>query len=366
MSPSDDRVRAALAHYVDRSTPLALALFAATFGAYAGGVIGSLLAEPWWLRLVFSTLAGGAIASLFVIGHDAAHGAYTADRRLNGLLGRLAFLPTLHNFSLWQVVHNRLHHVDVNVQGLNSWSPFCPAEFKALPAWRRLLERIYRTPFGLGLYYAVERWWRDKFFPRQRHTFGDRQSFLRGFLLVAAFGTALVIALGTTGALHGGLSGAVLAVLYGFGVPFLVWTTLMGGTVYLQHTSPRVPWFRSKTAVPGHLGQQDVTLQIQVPRWYGLISHHIMDHPAHHVHPKIPLYRLPDAQATLARLQAGRVLRARFTLGYLLDTMRRCQLYDYERHRWLDFKGRITSPVLVPPAPVNDDRQREAANDDAA
>lgn len=40
-------------------------------------------------------------------------------------------------------------------------------------------------------------------------------------------------------------------------------------------------------------------------------------------------------------------MRERFTPRYLLDTMRRCKLYDYESHRWLGFDGQPTSAPLV-------------------
>ena len=33
------------------------------------------------------------------------------------------------------------------------------------------------------------------------------------------------------------------------------------------------------------------------------------------------------------------------TPGVFLDAVRRCKLYDYEAHRWLDFKGRITAEI---------------------
>jgi omega-6 fatty acid desaturase (delta-12 desaturase) len=36
-----------------------------------------------------------------------------------------------------------------------------------------------------------------------------------------------------------------------------------------------------------------------------------------------------------------------FTFRLFWDTLRRCKLYDYERHRWLDFAGQPTSEPLV-------------------
>src|SRR5262249_55957210 len=129
---------------------------------------------------------------------------------------------------------------------------------------------------------------------------------------------------------------------------FVVWNALMGATTYMQHTHPSVAWFATLGDWRELGGQEDVTIQVQVWRWYGFISHHIMDHPAHHLHPKIPLYHLAAAQRRLNELLGKRAVTQRSTPGYLLSTVARCKLYDYRRHCWLDFAGRPTSDCTVP------------------
>ncbi|HJT08029.1 MAG TPA: hypothetical protein VJ747_13945, partial [Stellaceae bacterium] len=96
-------------------------------------------------------------------------------------------------------------------------------------------------------------------------------------------------------------------------------------------------------------GQEEHSVHVVVPGWYGAISHHVMDHPAHHVHPKIPLYRLAAAQQRLNELLGERAISQRFTPAYLWETLACCKLYDYREHRWLDFAGRATSPCTLPP-----------------
>jgi hypothetical protein len=44
-------------------------------------------------------------SQLFVIGHDACHGSLTASRLLNALIGRMAFVPSAHSFSLRAYFH---------------------------------------------------------------------------------------------------------------------------------------------------------------------------------------------------------------------------------------------------------------------
>ena len=338
------RLRHALEPYARRSSLLAWGLFAATVAVYGAAVAGAVALSSLPARLALSVLAGSAISSLFVIGHDAAHGAYTDGRRMNAIIGRIAFLPALHNYSLWQVQHNRLHHRLTNLRGFNSWSPMTKADYDRLPAWRRLRERLYRGPLGFAPYYLVERWWQDKFFPRRSGE--GRAAFWLDFALLLLFLAAFLTVLAGAGAVLG--TGALPAVLLGFVLPFLVWNTLMGATTYMQHTHPRVPWFEAIEDWRRHGRQDEDSVQLEVPRWYGLISHHIMDHPAHHVHPKIPLYRLAAAQRRLNELLGARAVRQRFSPAYLLSTLARCKLYDYRRHCWLDFAGRPTSDCTLP------------------
>ncbi|HKW53666.1 MAG TPA: fatty acid desaturase [Stellaceae bacterium] len=340
-------LRLALAPYLSRSTPIAVALFLANIALYVAAVGGAVALGAWPARLACAVVAGSAISALFVIGHDAAHGAYAKGRLANAVIGRIAFLPALHNYSLWQVQHNRLHHRLVNIKGFNSWSPLSKAEYDAMPPWRRWVQRLYRGPFGFAPYYLIERWWRDKFFPRRRAGAARHAVFWADFALLAAYLAGFIALLARVGS-DLPQSSAAAAVAWGFAVPFLVWNMLMGATTYMQHTHRQAPWFAAQTDVRRLVGQEDLSVHVVVPRWYGAISHHIMDHPAHHVHPKIPLYRLAAAQRRLNELLGERAVVQRFTPAYLWDTLTCCKLYDYREHRWLDFAGRATSACTLP------------------
>ena len=340
-------LRAAMMPFVAPSMARAVGLLALTLAVYVAGVwLAGFAAMPLWLRIAGGFIAGFAMPSLFVIGHDAAHGAYTASRRANAIMARIAFLPELHNHSLWVAVHNRQHHRAPNLKGHNSWAPLGVAEYRALPLWRRVVERLYRSPAGFAPYYMVERWWRDKFWPRHILPGVSVRAAWRDAALLAAYLVALLGALAW--------SGGWLSVLLGFVLPFVVWNHMMGTAIYLQHTNPRAPWFASIEDWRKLGGEEEVTIHVRMPRWYGALTHHIMDHPAHHIQPLIPLYRLPAAQARLNELLGGRAVVEEFSLRYLFATQRACQLYDYEAGQWCDFAGRPTGavyraePVAVP------------------
>jgi omega-6 fatty acid desaturase (delta-12 desaturase) len=78
----------------------------------------------------------------------------------------------------------------------------------------------------------------------------------------------------------------------------------------------------------------------------GLI-HYILEHGAHHVNMGIPLYRLKEAQARLTATLDERLNSEVFSWRYYWNTVRRCKLYDFAQHAWMDFDGRITSEPLV-------------------
>jgi hypothetical protein len=75
----------------------------------------------------------------------------------------------------------------------------------------------------------------------------------------------------------------------------------------------------------------------------------IMEHPAHHLDVRVPLYNIEAAQRTLNQ-QNVRLLKQPLNWAHIIDCTRRCKLYDYTAHRWLSFDGEFTSdPVLASP-----------------
>ncbi|HLX28295.1 MAG TPA: fatty acid desaturase [Casimicrobiaceae bacterium] len=320
-----------------------LAAYAAVildFTVYFAATALALIVEPIWLKAVLAVVAGTMISTLFVLGHDAAHGSLVASPWRNRVLARLLFLPALHNYTLWRIQHNRLHHLSPNVRGINSWWPLSPSEYQALPRWRRALERVYRGG-GFGLYYLIERWWMHKFIPGTQLDPKLRRGARRDFLLIVIWLAVWVAGLILLA--ESRQQSRVAALLWGFAVPYLVWNWSMGLTVFLQHTHFAVPWIRNQKEAERFGGRQEaLTIHVKFPRWYGLLSHDIMEHPAHHINPLIPFHRLHAAQTKLVELLGNEVVVETVGLRYVRSLMRRCKLYDYDRQEWTDFSGRTT------------------------
>ncbi len=189
-----------------------------------------LVVESWWVKVFDSCVAALWIARLFVIGHDACHGSYTPNKLLNKWIGRIAFLPSLTPYSLWEIGHNLAHHGFTNLKGRDYvWTPYSPHEFARLSWVRRRLEHIYRSGFGQGIYYMIEMWWKKLFFPTRRHVATRRISYTWDSILVSAFGLLWIGGLTVWGMYSGKSIWSLL--IFGFAVPFLFWNFLMGFVV---------------------------------------------------------------------------------------------------------------------------------------
>lgn len=347
--PSRKIIRGWLIPLGRRTTPLPLALTLLDTALFLAVLAGVVLAPHWAAKLGLGILAGLMIARLFIIGHDACHQSYTPHRSLNRWLGRIAFLPSLTPYSLWEVGHNVVHHGYTNLKGKDFvWAPYTQAEFAALSPSRRLLERIYRSGWAPGLYYFIEMWWLKMFFPSRTHMPSRRPIFFADSALALAAAIVWISAL--VGAAHATQQSAWALVGWGFVLPFVFWNFMIGFVVYAHHTHTAVVWHEDKSAWGAADPFVSTTVHLKFPLKIGALMHHIMEHTAHHVDMSVPLYGLKKAQAILEHALPGRIVIQQFSWRWYFDTARRCKLYDFKALCWTDFRGRQTSensPVPV-------------------
>src|SRR5271165_2081745 len=99
------------------------------------------------------------VSGLFIVGHDAAHGALFRSKRMNSTVGHLAMLPSWHVYEGWLLGHNRVHHSYTVRQGFDFvWHPTTPEEFAQMGWWRRGVHRFEWSWAGSGLYYLHQVW----------------------------------------------------------------------------------------------------------------------------------------------------------------------------------------------------------------
>ena len=93
-----------------------------------------------------------------------------------------------------------------------------------------------------------------------------------------------------------------LSLVLGAVIPFLVWNWTVGFVVYLHHTHPDFVWYADKTSWMKEQGILHGTVRYEIRPHWNFLLHNIMEHAAHHLDAKIPLYRLKSAQTALAKM----------------------------------------------------------------
>ena len=328
------RLREVLSAFYRRSTAIAIGLLVCDIALFG---LGEWLVarQSFGWQILGGILATLAIVRLFIIGHDACHGSLTDHEGLNKLLGRIAFLPSLTPYSLWRVGHNVVHHGFNSLKGRDFvWEPKDPAEWNALSPARRLLERVYRSAAGPLPYYLFEIWWRRLYYPFGKNSPGSRAEFFWDSTLVTVFaalwiGGLIMFAKGSLG----------VALLVGFLIPFLIWNWTVGFVVYLHHTHPDFVWYSDKTSWLKDQGILHGTVRYRIRPWWNFLLHNIMEHAAHHLDAKIPLYRLKAAQTALAKL-VPEIPEIELSMHTYWRTVRECKLFDFDRKIWVRFPKR--------------------------
>ena len=336
----------------ERSTLKGISYFAVSAGIYWFTFVIIAVADSWPARIALAVLNGLTVGIVFIVGHDACHGSLTPRSPLNRWLGRLAFLPSLHPYAAWEYSHNALHHGWTNLRGKDP--VYCPRtleEFRALPGWRQRLERVHRTWLGILPLYLSEIWWKLEIAPADHHRVHiDKRGtfrFDRGLVLAFPFVQAAVVAavFAARGSDLSGLPGVLVLALI---VPFLVFNWLIGFATFQHHTHPRVVWYADEREWSFFRSQVQGTVHVVFPRFIEVALHNIMEHTAHHVDTRVPLYNLSSAQASLeSEFGAENVISEPFSLAGMSRTFRSCQLYDFATHQWLTFDGVATTEPRV-------------------
>jgi len=289
------------------------------------------------VKIIISFVLGIAIAFLFIIGHDCCHNSFTSNRKLNTYLGVLCFMPSLHNFKLWELGHNKTHHAFSNLKSKDYvYTPMTKAEYDRLSPFKRFEYRVYRSVIGHMLYYLIEIWCKKMIIPHKGIVnIKDAKSYNKfnyGILIyvciIATYIYFISIFFGKA---------FFVELLFSMVIPFLAFNWLMGFVIYQHHTNLDTRWFENEEEWNYWESQIENSVHITFPKPLNFVLHNIMEHTAHHVNMNIPLYNLNDAQAKLETTFGTKIKTVNWSIKYYWQSIRKCKLYDYEEHRWLIF-----------------------------
>ena len=320
----------------EQPTARGMGLVARDLALYLGAIVALYFAHTWWLVGLLWLLTGFSVAGLFVLGHDAAHGALFANRRLNGVVGRMLMLPSLHLFDAWKLGHNHIHHRHTTKQGMDFvWHPVTPADYSEMNRMKRLIHRLEWSMLGAGAYYLRNIWLKRMvmFTPPAKWVRGVNRDRLL-VSTVAAVTTFGVLVLG--GLFSGDIFNAVWLVMKLLVVPFLLFGWIIGWTVYVHHIDPRIAWLRKGwTPVKAQLTGTTI---LRVPKGFNFFFHWIFVHVPHHVDVRIPCYHLTRAAESIKEAFPGIVAERKMRLGDYIRTTRACKLFDFDTGRWYSYR----------------------------
>ena len=299
-----------------------------------------LLLVPLW------ALAGLSVSALFILGHDASHGALFKSKGLRDYLGRLLMLPTFHAYSAWGLGHNRVHHsFTIKHEKDFVWHPLTVDEYRGLSWFGKLKHRLEWSAFGPGIYYLFEIWWKKMIYYRPptkmlKSINEDR----RAVLYFALFTIFLALVIGK--AMDVSVIYSVWVWVKMLIIPWMVFNYIIGATVHIHHIQPDIPW-HSHDRWNKFKGQVQGTTNFRVPLFLNIFFHNIFIHIPHHVDPRIPFYNLPLAAEAIKEHFKLSVRDNPMRLSTYWQATRLCKLYDFEREIWLNYRGEPSLPEAL-------------------
>jgi linoleoyl-CoA desaturase len=123
-------------------------------------------------RLILAVLLGLTNACLLMnIGHDALHQAYSSNKKVNHLLGRILDVLGSNSY-LWKIKHNIVHHSHTNIEHYDEDLEIAPGLIRIKPGdkWNRLIRFQHYYAFflyGFGPHLRVFKQDYYKFFKKK-------------------------------------------------------------------------------------------------------------------------------------------------------------------------------------------------------
>ena len=305
---------------------------AALFFAGAWALMYASLSVTYWLTLLLAIPTAFFLMRLFVIQHDCGHASFFRSAWLSDTVGSIIGVLTLTPYHYWKKTH-ALHHAtsgNLEHRGFGDIDTLTVEEYLARPRWERFKYRVYRHPavlFGVGavLHFVV----------RHRLPTIVPKTWRRERRSIFWTDVGLAVLILVMGSLVGYREFALVQ------LPVMVLSCTMGVWLfYVQHQFDPTYWERedrwSYDAAALHGSSY-----YRLPKILQWATGNIGIHHVHHLHPRIPNYRLELVLRDHPELAAVPPLTFWGSLKCV-----RLTLWDEKARRLVPFKavrGRISS-----------------------
>lgn len=270
----------------------------------AGTALATAALLPWWpARLVAAVLGGLVLVRTFILYHDFMHGALLRQsgvaRGLFYWIGLVFLTPPRY----WRYSHN-FHHGNVGkplpieagagllvTSDLGAFPLMSTAAWRLTPRWPRLKYRLARHPLTLLCAYFTVFLLSLCVVP----LFREPRKYWDGSVSLAVQG-ALVAALW--------LGAGFWVAFFAFVFPFTVAAAAGAYLFYAQHNSEGMLVQRPDEWTY-YLGATESSSYMKLSPIMHWFTGNIGYHHVHHLNPRIPFYRLPEALAAVPELQVA-------------------------------------------------------------
>lgn len=321
-----------------------LAYFGRDLVMYGLIIAGLIVIDNPFAVIALWVLSAMVISGLFIVAHDAAHGALFSSKRLNRVIGTIAMLPSWHVYEGWTLGHNRIHHGYTVREGFDFvWHPYTPEQYAAMSTLSRLRHRFEWSWFGAGAYYLREVWWHKMIVgappARWAKTIRRDRTIVWSFVAVAS------LALGVLGwASSGSVVGILWMILKVLVIPFLGFNFVIASFVHLHHIQPNIRWWKRREWTKWN-GQMEGTTVLRARFGLNFFFHWIMVHVPHHVDMRIPMYNLELATDAMKEAFPGTIHDEPLRFMDFVRNTRVCRLYDFDEGRWYTYREAAKRPA---------------------
>ncbi len=280
-------------------------------------------------------LAGTAVTSLFVLGHDCGHQSFFKNNKLNDILGHLFFIAPMYPYYGWKFSHNA-HHKYTNKLVVNSndiyydnaWIPLTIDRYKELKKNNSFFAFLYKLsryfpPIGSFFHNIITHFVPSKFNESQR-----KKVILSQIMLAISIVSIFLISI---------YYDSIYAFFHFYIIPALFFQFWMSIYTYQHHTSEDMKFYKEDDWNP-YKAQISSTYNSLFPRWLSFLHFNIDIHTPHHLSTAIPSYYLRNAYKQLKNsVYKDDILENKFSIKYYLNQVNSCHIWDEVNNKYKKF-----------------------------
>lgn len=288
-----------------------------TWAVAGAAFLAALLTPSWFVRVPAALFLGGLVTRLFILFHDVEHGAIFRRQPFKRFVMRAFGYAVLSPPSVWKAGHSDHHRATGAVDKLvgGEFPVWTIEKYRNARFFSRLFYRISRAPLTVACGYLTGFLFSSCLQP----LFANPVRNWRAGVSILAHGLAIFV----IAALFGWA-----AALAAFILPAAVAGAMGVYMIYVQHNAPQIEYAPAAAREPLAAAVKTTTYFDMSPFMHWMTAN-IGFHNIHHLAPRIPFYRLPEAMAALPEIRPF-LVRTSWRLGDIVAAFR-ANLYDPAR-----------------------------------